>query len=333
MNRTLYIGNKNLSSWSLRPWLLLRQAQVPFTEKVMLFEDPSFRPRIAELSPNRRVPLLVEDGAKVWESLAICEHVAEHFPEARLWPALATERSHARALCAEMHAGFAAMRKDLSMDVMGRYPPKVRAQDTARDIERILEIWNQERATATAGPFLFGAFGVVDAMFAPVAFRFRGYGVKVTGKAHEYMSALLELPAMREWEKGAEREVQAHETVRKLSPALPHPESAEHAFAVVFTSRLRDGEELRRAYEQTAATIEALAKTQPGYLGLESVRGADGLGVTVSYWSSMEAIAAWKEHPEHRAAQARGKSEFYASYDVRVCAVERGYRFTAKEVS
>jgi glutathione S-transferase len=332
MNRTLYIGNKNLSSWSLRPWLLMRQAQVPFTEKVMLFEDPSFRARIAELSPNKRVPLLVDGDVKVWESLAICEHIAERFPEAQLWPSDAGQRAHARALASEMHAGFAGLRRDLSMDVMGRYPAKPRAHDTERDIARVLEIWSHSYSHA-AGPFLFGSFGIVDAMFAPVAFRFRGYGVAPTGRAQAYMAALLALPAMREWEQGAEREVQAHETVRKIDAALPHPGSAEHVFAVIFSSKLRPGPELQREYAQVAQAMDALAKTQPGYLGMESARGADGLGITVSYWSSMEAIAAWKQHPEHRAAQARGNSEFYASYDVRICPVERGYSFAQKEVS
>ena len=326
----LVIGNKNLSSWSLRPWVLLRQAEIPFTEEVRLFETPGWRDRIHEASPSGRVPVLRHGALVVWDSLAICEYVAELHPEAGLWPEDREARAVARAVAAEMHSGFAALRKDLSMDVLARVPRKTRSQETARDIERVLAIWEDCRARfgeRSAGPFLFGRFGVADAMFAPVVWRFRTYDVPLEGhpRADAWYRTMLELPAMRAWESDAEAEIWAAQTAQVR--ATPDPSSAQHCFAVIFSSERRRDGGTDAAYAQIADAMEELARRQPGFVGFESARGADGFGITVSYWDSLEAVSAWKQHPEHRSAQARGRDEFYSRYEVRVCTVERGYRF------
>ncbi|HEY8079428.1 MAG TPA: glutathione S-transferase family protein, partial [Labilithrix sp.] len=176
----LVLGDKNLSSWSLRPWVLMKHAEIPFEEEVRLFDTEGWRDTIVDVSPSGRVPVLLDGDLAVWESLAIAEHVAELFPEKRLWPKDRAARAHARAISAEMHAGFAHMRRDLSMDVTGRFPRRTFAVETERDIRRVLAIWSECRAHhASAGPFLFGAFSIADAMYAPVVWRFRSYDVPI----------------------------------------------------------------------------------------------------------------------------------------------------------
>jgi glutathione S-transferase len=327
----LVIGNKNLSSWSLRPWILLRQAGIPFKEELRLFEAPGWRDRIRDASPSGRVPALHDGDLVVWDSLAICEYAAELHPEAGLWPADRDARAVARAVSAEMHSGFAALRKELSMDIVARVPRKTRSHETARDIERTLAIWEDCRARfgerSGAGPYLFGRFSVADAMYAPVVWRFRTYDVPVTGRAAEWYRLMLEHPAMRAWEADAEAEVWAATTAQTLP--TPDPTSAQHCFAVVFSSQRRLDNGTAAAYAETADAMEELARRQPGFAGIESTRGPDGFGITVSYWDSLDAVAAWKAHPEHRRAQERGRAEFYSRYEIRVCAVERGYAFKA----
>ena len=332
-NIELTIGNKNLSSWSLRPWLLLRQASIPFEEHVMLFETPGFRSAILDVSPTGRVPVLRHGDVTVWDSLAIAEYVAEIFPEAKLWPDDRAARARARAVSAEMHAGFANVRTHLSMDVTARVPRSVPSTETEADIRRITAIWTDCRTRAGASaaePFLFGRFSVADAMFAPVAFRFRTYGVPLDGLAREYCETLLALPAMRAWEADAAREVEALALAAKTRPsgATPDPTSAAHCYAVVFSSqRTRSGGE-DEAYERDAARMVELAREQPGFLGVESARSADGFGITVSYWESLEAIRRWKDVPDHARTQALGRSSYYERYDIRVCTVDRGYTFS-----
>jgi glutathione S-transferase len=332
----LVLGNKNLSSWSLRPWLLLRHAGVPFSERVLPFEAEGWRDTIAELSPTRRVPVLHHGELVVWDSLAICEYVADAFPGARLWPSDRAVRAVARSVSAEMHSGLPNMRRDLSMDVVARHLRRPFSRETEDDLARVQAIWSECRARAAtfsgddAGPFLFGRFSVADAMFAPVVWRFRTYGIELDGAARDYQDAMLGLPAMREWEKAAIAEVEALAAAASVragtgSARPPDARSAQHCFAVVFSSQRTA--ELPEAYAESAKAMEELAAKQPGFLGIESARAANGFGITVSYWDSLEAIRNWKDVPSHAAVQARGRQSFYERYEVRVCTVERGYKF------
>jgi glutathione S-transferase len=330
----LVLGNKNLSSWSLRPWLLLRHAGIPFEERVVLFEEPGWRNKIVALSPSRRVPALRHRIAGrpdlvVWDSLAIAEYVAEMFPDKQLWPEDRSTRAVARAACAEMHSGFAHLRNDLPMDVAARVAPQTRASETEADIARIVTLWTTCRDEHHgAGAFLFGRFSVADAMFAPVIWRFRTYGVPLSGSAKDYAETMLALPAMREWEQAAEAEAVAARTQPR--GRTPDPTSAQHCFAVIFSSQHTDATRAAPAdYAGVAAAMDELARRQPGFLGIESARNPDGFGITVSYWDSLDAITAWKAHPEHRAAQARGREAFYARYEIRVCSADRGYKYPA----
>jgi len=201
MAYTLFIGNKNYSSWSLRPWIALRQGGIPFQEElVSLQEDPGKTARLGRL-PAGRVPVLADGELLVWDSLAICEYLAERHPG--LWPADPAARAWARCISAEMHSGFPALRQEMSMDVRSRRPQRRRSEAVLRDIVRVERIWTDTRARfGTRGDLLFGTFTIADAFYAPVAFRFRTYGVEPRGPAGEYLRALLALPAMREWEEG-----------------------------------------------------------------------------------------------------------------------------------
>jgi glutathione S-transferase len=197
---TLYLGNKTYSSWSLRPWLALKQAGVSFTEVVIPLEQPETDAAIRRVSPTGRVPVLVDGGLTVWDSLAICEYAAERWPEARLWPEDRALRAEARAVSAEMHAGFAALRERMSMHLRRAPMTIARTPEVERDIARIVEIWTGlRRRHRGAGSFLFGHFTIADAMFAPVVTRFRTYMVRLDGEAAEYADAVWALPAMQEW--------------------------------------------------------------------------------------------------------------------------------------
>ena len=203
----LVIGSKNYSSWSLRPWLLLRHFGIPFEELRLVLDTPAFAQDIGRWSPTRRVPALHDDGLVVWDSLAICEYANERWLAGRGWPQPVATRAVARSAAAEMHAGFAALRMHLPMNVR-RTPDAYRWDDAAqRDIDRVQQLWRELRVTHGAqGAFLCGDFGIVDAMFAPVAFRFLGYGVRMDEVATAYVDALTALPAMREWRAAAEAE-------------------------------------------------------------------------------------------------------------------------------
>jgi glutathione S-transferase len=219
MAYTLLIGNKNYSSWSLRPWLVLTQAGLPFTERlVSLQPDAGKAARFAPL-PAGRVPVLEHDGLLVWDSLAICEYLAERHPG--LWPADARARAVARSMCAEMHAGLGALRSEMSMDVRARRPWRRRSPALLADVARVERLWGEARARYGAGgPLLFGGFTIADAFFAPVAFRFRTYGVAPAGAAGAYLAALLDLPGMRAWEAAA----QADERLADHDLDLLYPE-------------------------------------------------------------------------------------------------------------
>ena len=197
---TLVIGNKNYSSWSLRPWLLLRQAGIPFEEVRIPLYAPGSTEALATWSPSGKVPALHDGDLRVWDSLAICEYLAERFPDKQLWPADAAARAVARSVSAEMHSGFAGLRENMVMNIRGRYPGKGRTPECLADIERIVAIWTDCRAQfGGGGDFLFGRFGIADAMFAPVVLRFQTYGVALEGTARDYAEAILALPALQAW--------------------------------------------------------------------------------------------------------------------------------------
>lgn len=204
---TLLMGNKAYSSWSLRPWLMLKHAGLPFREIVVPLRQPDTAARIREHSPSGRVPCLLHGERTMWESLAIAEYVAELAPAAGLWPEDAHARAVARSVSAEMHAGFTALRTSMSMDLKQERPGEGMTPETAADIVRIEALWADARARfGQAGPFLFGRFGIADAMFAPVVTRFATYGVAVGSGTRAYMDAVLALPAMREWTEAAKAE-------------------------------------------------------------------------------------------------------------------------------
>lgn len=202
----LVIGNKNYSSWSLRAWLMLRQAGMEFEEILIPLYGEGYKERILAYSPSGKVPCLIDRDVVVWDSLAIGEYLAEKHPA--LWPADARSRALARCVSAEMHSGFTALRTHMTMNVRKDYSGKGRTAEVEADISRIVALWNECRDRhAASGPFLFGAFSIADAMYAPVCFRFKTYAVEPGGVAGAYMHHVLALPAMREWQAAAEAEV------------------------------------------------------------------------------------------------------------------------------
>jgi glutathione S-transferase len=204
MAYTLHIGEKNYSSWSARPWILMKQAAIPFTERLVSLATAGKGARLGAL-PAGRVPVLEHDGVIVWDSPAIAEYLAER--HAGLWPADPVARAWARSICAEMHAGFGALRSQMCMDVRARRPQRKRSPEVLADIARIEAVWGETRRRFGAGGLLlFGEFSIADAYFAPVAFRFRTYGVEPSGEAGEYLRALLALPAVRDWEAAGKDE-------------------------------------------------------------------------------------------------------------------------------
>jgi glutathione S-transferase len=195
----LVIGNKNYSSWSLRPWLAMKVLKLDFEEKRIPLYVPGAKEEILKHSPAGKVPCLIDGDVRVWDSLAILEYLAEKHPQ--LWPADRAERAKARSVSAEMHSGFPNLRHHMSMNVRKRYPGKGRTPDVAVELARIKNIWAQAKK-----PFLFGSFGAADAMFAPVVLRFRTYEVELPAACRAYSDAVLALPAMRDWIAAAERE-------------------------------------------------------------------------------------------------------------------------------
>ncbi len=203
----LYIGNKNYSSWSMRPWVLMKQAQIPFDEVMVRFDDapdPSpFKTAVARVSPVGRVPVLVDEGLSIWDSLAIAEYLAESFPDRRLWPSERAARARARSLCAEMHTGFTGIRHHLGMNIEAVLPEigaRVLAEQPAvRDeVARLVEMWG-EALDRHRGPMLFGAFSVADAFFAPVVTRLRTYAVPVPAPIADYCDRVVALPGVAAW--------------------------------------------------------------------------------------------------------------------------------------
>lgn len=207
----LYIGNKNYSSWSMRPWVLMKQAGIAFDEVTIPFDgmepDSPFRVALAKVTPAGRVPVLVDEGLVIWDTLAIAEYLAETFPAAQLWPADAKVRARARSVVAEMHAGFGALRGAFGMNIEASLPeigakvlreqPQVRA-----DVDRIVQMWTG-LLEQHGGPLLFGRFSVADAFYAPVVTRFLTYGVPVPAHIAAYMDRVLALPGVAAWRTAA----------------------------------------------------------------------------------------------------------------------------------
>ena len=205
----LYLGNKNYSSWSLRAWLVMKQSGAPFRETVIPLQQDDSRDALCAHSPSCRVPALEHGDTVIWESLAIAEYLAERFPGARLWPERSQARAIARAVSNEMHAGFAALRTHMPMDVRGRYSAgrRVREPGVSEDIDRIVRLWADCRARfGEGGDFLFGAFTIADAMYAPVVSRFITYAVELDQSAASYRDAVWRHPAMKEWAAAAQAE-------------------------------------------------------------------------------------------------------------------------------
>jgi len=216
---TLIIGNKNYSSWSLRPWLLMKQSELVFQEiRVPLYLAGS-KEALRKYGPSGKVPVLMDGAITIWDSLAICEYLAERHPELRLWPDDIAQRAVARSISAEMHSGFTPLRSHMSMNCRGSFPGIGRTVEVAADIERIQRIWTDCRERfGTTGPFLFGSFGVADAMYAPVVLRFRTYAVQLSPVAQQYANAILELAALQEWVAAARVE---SEVIPAFEPATP----------------------------------------------------------------------------------------------------------------
>jgi glutathione S-transferase len=206
--RKLYVGNKNYSSWSMRPWVLMKQAGIDFEEVVVRFDsfeaDSQFKHTIAALNPVAKVPVLVDDGLVVWDTLAIAEYLAETFPEKQLWPRSAADRARARSVCAEMHSGFGGLRNHCGMNIEASLP-EVGARllkevpEVASDLARIVQMWNGLLDTH-GGPMLFGAgFGIADAYFAPIGTRIKTYGLPVPTHIAAYIERVQALPGVKAW--------------------------------------------------------------------------------------------------------------------------------------
>jgi glutathione S-transferase len=202
---TLLIGSKNYSSWSLRPWLFLRKAGFEFREQIVYFDESDYQAQIAALSPSRRVPLLIDGGVKIWDSLAICEYAAE-FTGSGL-PRDRAARAQSRSIAAEMHSGFQTLRNECPMNIRARNRRVPLTPQLQADIARIDEIWSgcRERC-GTRGGWLFGDFSIADAMFAPVFFRFQSYGAPLSAASESYLECALNDPTLREWQDASMKE-------------------------------------------------------------------------------------------------------------------------------
>jgi glutathione S-transferase len=207
----LHIGNKNYSSWSMRPWVLMRQAGIDFDEVMVRFDgfsaDSRFKVQVARLNPTGKVPVLVDDGLVVWDTLAIAEYLAERFPDRALWPRERAARARARSVCAEMHSGFSALRSACPMNIEAQLPQigalVLRDRPAVRDdLARITQMWSA-LLREHGGPMLFGEFGIADAYYAPVVMRLRTYALPVPDEVAGYMQRVVELPAVRAWIEGA----------------------------------------------------------------------------------------------------------------------------------
>jgi len=199
----LVVGTKSKSSWSLRPYLALAHVGVPFEEQVIDLDRPDTHAEIRKVSPAGLVPILFDGDLMIWDSLAICEYLAERFPAAQLWPADSATRARARSVSAEMHSGFSAMRRAFSFDLTRSRAGENHTPEALADCARVMEIWRDCRARANGGPFLFGAFSIADCMYAPVTARFTTYGVPMDDVARAYVATIDALPGMQAWRRAA----------------------------------------------------------------------------------------------------------------------------------
>ena len=207
----LVVGNKNYSSWSMRPWVLMKQAGIPFEEVMLRFDafspDSTFKRQLAGLSPAGRVPVLLDDGFAVWDTLAIAEYLAERFPAKQLWPADAKARARARSVCAEMHSGFTSLRSHFPMNIEAKLPEigaKALAEQAGvrTDLDRIVTMWT-ELLREHGGPLLFGEFSIADPYFAPVVMRLATYAPPLPEAITAYMARVQALPGVAAWVKDA----------------------------------------------------------------------------------------------------------------------------------
>lgn len=204
MSLTLVIGNKNYSSWSMRPWFALKAAGIPFSEIVVPIYRPESKAKLLGFSPSGKVPVLIDGDVTIWDSLAIIEYVAELHPEAGLWPQDRASRALARAVAAEMHSGFTALRGECGMNIHRPARARPLSEEARANIMRIQDLWGECRTRyGHHGPFLFGAIGAADAMYAPVVWRFVTYAVDVTPVVRAYMEAMQAVPAWQEWKDAA----------------------------------------------------------------------------------------------------------------------------------
>ena len=211
---TLYIGNKNYSSWSMRPWVLMKQLQIPFQEVMVRFDsfksDSAFKRTLASVNPTGKVPVLVDEGFAVWDTLAITEYLAERFPDQDVWPQERQARARARSVCAEMHSGFPALRSQCPMNVEASLPAvgaKVWQEQAGvrADVERIVSMWSA-LLQQSGGPMLFGRFSAADAYFAPVCLRLKNYALPVPPPIGAYVERVLALPGVKAWTDDALKE-------------------------------------------------------------------------------------------------------------------------------
>jgi glutathione S-transferase len=205
---TIYLGNKNYASWSLRAWLALKATGEAFTEEVIPILQAGSKETLLKYSPTGKVPTLHDGDIVVWDSLAICEYLAERFAAAGLWPADPAARAAARAVSAEMHAGFQALRSQFPMNIRARVTDREVSPEAQADINRVMAVWRQCRSRYGEGngDFLFGGFTIADAMYAPVVTRFRTYGIELEREADDYAATITALPAMQEWAAAAGNE-------------------------------------------------------------------------------------------------------------------------------
>jgi len=203
---TLVIGNKNISSWSMRPWVAAVAFNIPFTEVRLLLDQPDTATNIANYSQAGRVPVLLAGEMTIWDSLAICEYLAEQFPDKHLWPQDVAARAMARSITAEMHSGFASLRNDMSMNIQAKLPGRGRTPGAQADIGRICEIWEECLARFGHHEYLFGDFSIADAFYAPVVTRFKTYGVALAPALQAYCERVLAHPAVARWVREAMQE-------------------------------------------------------------------------------------------------------------------------------
>jgi len=204
----LYVGNKNYSSWSMRPWVLMKQAGIPFEEKMVRFDSfdthSTFKKELRAVSPIAKVPVLVDNGFAIWDTLAIAEYLAERFPEKQLWPKDVKARARARSICAEMHSGFGALRNHCPMNIEASLPDTGRLiwrdkADVRADVSRVCGLWSELLAAQPASSLLFGGFTIADAYFAPVCSRIRTYGLPIPADLEAYVGRVLSLPGVKAW--------------------------------------------------------------------------------------------------------------------------------------